>query len=85
MPFVALESEREVHRSHNKHVRNKNVPLHRLAKQQINDPGKHHQRDALLQDLQLRNRKDLRADAVRWNLKDVFEESNQPANDDHHD
>ncbi len=79
----ALERKREIDRSHNKQVGNKDVPLDCLSEENIDNPRKDHQSDALLQDLQLRDRKRLRADTIRRHLKNVFEESDEPTDDDH--
>jgi hypothetical protein len=72
--FLALAEKGEIDRRDNQHVGDRVVPPERLVEQKVGDNSKNSERDAFLDDLQLREGKLLRADAIGWDLKDVLEE-----------
>src|SRR3954468_9572273 len=76
---MELSAEDEVHRAEDTQRSPQIIQLHRLVHVENGEGDKHHQRDHLLHDLELRQRQGSEADAVRRHLKEVLEQSDAPA------
>src|SRR5580700_2274747 len=71
------------HRTDNEEKRDNVIPSHVLAQIDPRKRDEHAQGNHFLNDFQLKRSELPIADAVRRNLKAVFEESNKPAHNDH--
>jgi hypothetical protein len=80
--LLALAEKGEIDGGDNQHVGDEVVPPERFVEQQVGDDYKNSERDAFLDDLQLREGKLLRADPIGWDLEDVLEECDPPTGED---
>jgi hypothetical protein len=78
-----LETKREVNGRDNACVRCGEVPANGRSEQNPGDYREHHECDAFLKYLQLRNSPLIRTQAIGWNLKDVLKQSETPTGEDH--
>ena len=75
--------EGKKHRAHDQQVGNEIIPSDWRTKKGEGHERKDDEGDAFLKNLQLRHAPFVGANAIRRNLKDVFEKRDAPANQDH--
>ena len=83
VPDAASASKGEIDRAHDEEIRDHDVPRWALAKEPERDHAEDDERDALLHDLEVRDRERPRPDAVRWHLERVLGQRHEPTHQDH--
>src|SRR5215469_7309586 len=79
LPFVKYEHDSQDHADESSDV----VPFELLFEKEHREEREDHERDHLLNDLQLRGCKAIRTNTIRRNLKAVLEEGDTPAHENH--